>query len=175
MGRQLPPITSAPPPPTQRQSGPSRAKPCNGVFSRSLTDQRPPETEQDTGHDHPAASAPGRMAGSVLGSFATDFGDCRLSLFRFSLPTLAFLATWRSPFAVGKKGEVTPRGPRWACGGGSRAGTAGRRGRAIVAARRSGRGGPACRAAGCDGGSGAARRWARRCGAVRRRRWRAVL
>ena len=47
--------TRRPPPPNHRQSGPSRAKPCNGVFSRSLTNQRPPETEQDPSHDHPAA------------------------------------------------------------------------------------------------------------------------
>ena len=52
--------------PNHRQSGPWRAKPCNGVFSRSSTDHKPPETEPSPATDHPKT---GRMRAAILPCF----------------------------------------------------------------------------------------------------------
>ena len=57
-GSPTPPLS-----PTHRQSGPPRAKPCNGEFWRAQTSQTPPETDHGAGHDHAPAGRRERQTG----------------------------------------------------------------------------------------------------------------
>ena len=63
------PAAALPPPSTHRQSGPWRAKPCNGVFSRSSTDHDTAKNRAIPSHG-PAAGVPRRpLWRAFLGSF----------------------------------------------------------------------------------------------------------